>query len=99
MSASEQEAAPPELLTESLQNQSVSKETSKFQNIEENAGSTVAPPLVTAGGETAASTAGVIGKISPKKPKKRKPKVPRDVTAPRQPLTGKYQSSLYVARM
>lgn len=27
-------------------------------------------------------------KPSPKKPKKRKPKVPRDVTAPRQPLTG-----------
>lgn len=29
-------------------------------------------------------------KPSPKKPKKRKPKVPRDVTAPRQPLTGGY---------
>ncbi|XP_053609690.1 high mobility group protein 20A [Plodia interpunctella] len=29
-----------------------------------------------------------IQKPSPKKPKKRKPKVPRDVTAPRQPLTG-----------
>lgn len=28
-------------------------------------------------------------KPSPKKAKKRKPKVPRDVTAPRQPLTGK----------
>lgn len=27
-------------------------------------------------------------KPSPKKPKKRKPKMPRDVTAPRQPLTG-----------
>lgn len=27
-------------------------------------------------------------KPSPKKPKKRKPKTPRDVTAPRQPLTG-----------
>lgn len=27
-------------------------------------------------------------KPSPKKPKKRKPRVPRDVTAPRQPLTG-----------
>ncbi|CAH2262820.1 high mobility group protein 20A isoform X1 [Pararge aegeria] len=29
-----------------------------------------------------------IQKPSPKKPKKRKPKTPRDVTAPRQPLTG-----------
>lgn len=29
-------------------------------------------------------------KPSPKKPKKRKPRVPRDVTAPRQPLTGLY---------
>lgn len=29
-----------------------------------------------------------IQKPSPKKPKKRKPKIPRDVTAPRQPLTG-----------
>lgn len=27
-------------------------------------------------------------KPSPRKPKKRKPKVPRDVDAPRQPLTG-----------
>lgn len=91
MSTSEQEAAPPELLTESLQNQSISKEPLKFQNIEENAGSTLAPPLAPAGGETSASTASVIGKTSPKKPKKRKPKVPRDVTAPRQPLTGMYQ--------
>lgn len=30
-----------------------------------------------------------VQKPSPKKPKKRKPKVPRDNTAPRQPLTGK----------
>ncbi|XP_026499578.1 high mobility group protein 20A [Vanessa tameamea] len=29
-----------------------------------------------------------VQKPSPKKPKKRKPKIPRDVTAPRQPLTG-----------
>lgn len=84
MSTSEQETAPPEILTEPLQNQSLSKEMSKLQNSEENAGST----LASAGGETAASTAAVIGKTSPKKPKKRKPKVPRDVTAPRQPLTG-----------
>ncbi|XP_026327339.1 high mobility group protein 20A [Hyposmocoma kahamanoa] len=88
MSTSEQDAVHSELITEPLQNQSVSKDTSKLQNIEQNVGSTLVPPLVPTSGETAASTTAVIGKISPKKPKKRKPKVPRDVTAPRQPLTG-----------
>lgn len=89
MSTSEQETGPPDLSTEPLQNQSVSKETSRLQNVEENAGSNLlAPPLAPVGGEPVASTAAVIGKTSPKKPKKRKPKVPRDVTAPRQPLTG-----------
>lgn len=88
MSTTEQDGALAELVTEPLQSQSASKDTSKFQNIEENVGSTLAPPVVPAGGETASSTAAVVGKISPKKPKKRKPRVPRDVTAPRQPLTG-----------
>ncbi|XP_013196997.1 high mobility group protein 20A [Amyelois transitella] len=37
---------------------------------------------------TSAPTKDNVQKPSPKKPKKRKPKVPRDVTAPRQPLTG-----------
>lgn len=86
MSTSEQEVVPPELPKESVQNQS--DETSKFQNIEENTVNTLASPPVPAGGDVTASTATVIGKTSPKKPKKRKPKVPRDVTAPRQPLTG-----------
>lgn len=88
MSTSEQETAPPDLSTEPLHNQSVSKETSRLQNIEENAASTLAPPLAPVGGEPVASNPAIIGKTSPKKPKKRKPKVPRDVTAPRQPLTG-----------
>lgn len=35
-------------------------------------------------------------KANSKKPKKRKPKVPRDVTAPRQPLTGETSISLYL---
>lgn len=86
MSTSEQEAAPLELRMESVQSQS--EETSKFLNLEGNVGSTLAPSVVPAGGDVGGSTASVIGKTSPKKPKKRKPKVPRDVTAPRQPLTG-----------
>ncbi|KAM3965237.1 high mobility group protein 2 [Aphomia sociella] len=54
---------------------------------------TVVAPLPTASA-TETGTSNILGatkdpnKPSPRKPKKRKPKVPRDVTAPRQPLTG-----------
>ncbi|XP_059052165.1 high mobility group protein 20A [Achroia grisella] len=54
--------------------------------------SAAAPPISTLTTETSTMvTSGVVKdlqKPSPRKPKKRKPKVPRDVTAPRQPLTG-----------
>lgn len=51
-------------------------------------------PAVTTGTELSAPSALPTAKDTPKsnskKPKKRKPKVPRDVTAPRQPLTGNF---------
>ncbi|KAI5637237.1 HMG (high mobility group) box domain-containing protein [Phthorimaea operculella] len=47
----------------------------------------VLPPIPSNGNEPAIP-ASKDPKPSPKKPKKRKPKAPKDVTAPRQPLTG-----------
>ncbi|XP_041979045.1 high mobility group protein 20A [Aricia agestis] len=73
--------------------ETVTKPTEDCANntITEQETSTVTTP-VDQNNETEASSelsnAKDIQKPSPKKPKKRKPKVPRDVTAPRQPLTG-----------
>lgn len=61
----------------------------KVNTKEDSTGSGAPPPLPNSGDlATTASQKNDGQKPSPKKPKKRKPKVPRDVTAPRQPLTG-----------
>lgn len=70
--------------------QAMTEDTTKTSNEQELPQSTI-PPINTENEPETGSNVAVVKdpqKPSPKKPKKRKPKVPRDVTAPRQPLTG-----------
>lgn len=73
---------------QSVQNEEVTKPS----NSEQELSSTVTTPINENDTEAANSTANSKDSLkpSPKKPKKRKPKTPRDVTAPRQPLTGSH---------
>lgn len=68
------------------------EEVPKTVPLEESSAAVVQPAIIPSDAiATPAPTAAKEPqKPSPKKPKKRKPKVPRDVTAPRQPLTGKH---------
>lgn len=83
----ESELPPTEATTElpSTQNE-------EEPNNELNTSTNAAAPIATTSGELAATPVPSVlkdaQKSNSKKPKKRKPKVPRDVTAPRQPLTG-----------
>lgn len=68
-----------------------SEDKSLAEELSPSSNGPAAAPATTS--ELAASSVQSTSKDTPKsnskKPKKRKPKVPRDVTAPRQPLTGK----------
>ncbi|RVE50845.1 hypothetical protein evm_004412 [Chilo suppressalis] len=74
--------------TEQVEAHPPSEDTTSAVVVKQN-NSLVASSMVVAPDQVA-PTPGVkdVQKTSPKKPKKRKPKVPRDNTAPRQPLTG-----------
>ncbi|KAH9629479.1 hypothetical protein HF086_015809 [Spodoptera exigua] len=86
----ESEPPPTETPAESsLQNDD---ESNKDPNTNSNNTATPSGPVIANTGDVLASStpssAKETQKSNSKKPKKRKPKAPRDVTAPRQPLTG-----------
>lgn len=66
------------------------------QNIEvgnQESNAQLITPVPNSGNDTDFNTIPVNKESKPsKKPKKRKPRIPRDMTAPRQPLTGIYVS-------
>ncbi|XP_013164873.1 PREDICTED: high mobility group protein 20A isoform X1 [Papilio xuthus] len=77
--------------TQSSELQIIKTEDTTKTCIEQEPPQSTIPPSNTENDPEPGSNAAIVKdpqKPSPKKPKKRKPKVPRDVTAPRQPLTG-----------